>query len=273
MKTTQGLICSLTLVTLMTACSDENTIANVNGRAVSDAEFNAYLAIKRVPADDKKRRDSELDSYLQREALAAQIENTGSLNQHSIDAQINEFRKQTVISRYFEQFLADKASEQEIRNYYNSNPDQFKSLKARVAHILIRVNTGVSDVERQALETRAQEVFSKANRGDDFAELARAYSDDKRSAQQGGDLGWINQGAVEKSFSDAVFAMSPEQIVGPIKSSVGLHIVKMIEAPKDVKQPYEKVRGDIRYQLRQQAKQAEMQRLHALSNIEKVGGR
>jgi peptidyl-prolyl cis-trans isomerase C len=166
-----------------------------------------------------------------------------------------------LISRYFEQFLEEKVNEEALKNYYNTNADEFQQEKIKAAHILFRTHEKMSDAERQALLTRAQEAYSQANTGKSFAELAGQYSQDTVSAKQGGELGWIRRGAIDPVFSDKVFAMKMGDISEPFATPFGFHVVKVVEDPQVVKTPYEKVQGDIRYRLRQQAKQAEMERL------------
>lgn len=242
-------------------------IAEVNGRAVPQAAFEAYLQVKRIGADDKQRRDRELDNYLQRTGLTEVILSEGLLPAERVDAEVEEFRKQMVISRYFENYLKDKVSEQAIRNFYAANPDRYQAKKVHVAHVLIRTNNKMGDNEKQALLNKAQEVYSRAMAQEDFATLAATYSDDAMSARKGGDLGWIQQGAIDAAFSKAAFDLKEGEVSQPIATPFGFHVVKVLEAAQVIKQPYEKVKGDIRFELRQKAKEAEMARLNGLVKI------
>lgn len=256
----------LALCLTLTACTGDN-IGKVNGRNITQDEFNNYLTFKHVPQQDEKRVESLLKDYMHREALADQIEDTDFMDPEMLDVELNEFRKQMLISRYFEQFLDEKVSDEAIKNYYTMHADEFQQEKIKVAHILFRTNNKMSDAERQALLTRAQEAYSKATTGRSFAELARQYSEDTISAKQGGELGWIRRGAIDPVFSQKVFALKAGEISQPFATDFGYHVVKVIENPQVVKTPFEKVRGDIRYRLRQQAKQAEMDRLLAASEV------
>lgn len=250
---------------------EQDVIANVSGKPVTGSAFDAYIKHKRIPKEDGQQVKRELDRYLAREGLAAIIEQQGVLDAERIAVEVNEFRKQMLISRYFEAFLNDRVTDEAIRNYYTSNPERFQSRKAHVAHVLIRTNPKMSDQERNALLTKAQEVYSRAMAKEDFEQLAQDYSQDNLSGKKGGDLGWLQEGAIDPAFSKVVFEMKTDEISQPIATPFGFHVVKILEQAQIVKQPYEKVKGDIRFQLRQQAKEAEMERLRAAVKIEKKG--
>lgn len=245
------------------------SIAEVNGKPITQERFDAYLKLKRVPAQNAEWVGRELDDYLEREGLAGQIEEQGLLPVDQIEAEVSEFRKQMLISRYFEEYLRERVTDEAVRNFYATNPDQFQARKVHVSHILLRTNSAMSDAERQALLTKAQEVYSRANAQEDFNALAKEFSEDLLSAQNGGDLGWLQEGAIDPTFSSKVFAMKAGELSEPVVTPFGFHVIKVIEGPQVIKQPFESVSGDIRYRLRQEAKQAELDRLKQAAKIEK----
>lgn len=264
-----ALATSLLALTLAGCDSGGDSIAVVNGKPVSQERFDAYLKLKRVPTQNSEWVERELDGYLEREGLAGQIEAQGLLPVEQVEAEVAEFRKQMLISRYFEEFLRERVTDEAVRNFYATNPDQFQARKVHVAHILLRTNPGMSDGERQALLTRAQEVYSRAKAQEDFGALAKQFSEDQLSAQQDGDLGWLQEGAIDPTFSTKVFSMKAGELSEPVVTPFGFHVIKVIEGPQVIKQPFEAVSGDIRYRLRQEAKQAELDRLKQAAKIEK----
>ncbi len=222
-----------------------------------------------MPTQNPELVNRELDDYLEREGLAGQIEEQKLLPAEQVEAEVAEFRKQMLIGRYFEEFLKERVTDEAVRNYYATNPDQFQAKKIHVAHILVRTNPGLSEAERQALLTKASAIYTKANSQEDFTSLAKEYSEDQLSAQHGGDLGWLQEGAIDPAFSTRIFAMKAGELSEPIVTPFGFHIVKVVEGPQVIKQPFESVAGDIRYRLRQEAKAAELERLKAAAKIEK----
>ena len=73
-----------------------------------------------------------------------------------------------------------------------------------------------------ALKQRLQQ------QGADFAALAREYSDDKGTASEGGDLGWVNPGAMVPDFEQAMMALEPGQISNPVKTRFGWHLIEVL---------------------------------------------
>lgn len=243
------------LISLIAACDQ-------GGHSTVDKEkFEAFLKTKRIPMNDEVRYQRLLAEYQSREALANAISNTDELDATLIDAEIEEFRKELLISRYFESYLKGAVTEQGIQNHYSENVDTYKTRKARISHILFRLNPRMSEAERQVALTKATEAHSKVVTGEGFAEVAKELSEDKISAQKGGDLGWVNEGAISKAFSEKVFAMQAGDLSEPFVTEYGFHVVKMIEAPQDVVKPLQALKGDIRYQLRSESKKAETLRL------------
>ncbi len=250
------------------AASDSTTVATVNGRAISLAEFDAYLAHRNIPGDDARQRSASLEQYAEREALADVIEAQGALDTEAVRVEVNEFRKEILISRYFESFLGERVNDQALLNYYNSNPQQFEEERVHPAHILFRTQRSMDESERKVKLTTAQEVHSKLVTGVAFAELAEDYSEDKVSGKKGGDLGWLKRGAISQVFSEKIFAMEEGDISEPFETPFGIHIVKILSAPRVVKKSFESVKGDVRYQLRNQAKDAELERLVGQVKVE-----
>lgn len=268
MRKIKNIALGVITVAMLTACSDSDVVATVNGKDVKKATVEAYLNYKRIPTEKSEVTDQAIHAYLEKSALADAIQKQDVLDSEAIAVELDEFRKQMLVSRYFEKFLADKVDQQAVRNYYAANQDKYQSKKAHVAHILLRTNQKMSDEERQALLTRAHEAYSRATSGEDFAALVQEYSDDKLSAKNDGDLGWVKEGAIDPAFTKKAFELKKGEISEPIVTSFGFHVIKVLDEAQIITQPFEAVSGNIRYELRQQAKQAEMERLRGLIKID-----
>lgn len=94
----------------------------------------------------------------------------------------------------------------------------------RASHILVNIENNDS----VAALKKAKELYAAAKRGDDFAELAKKNSKDPGSGARGGDLGWFGKGRMVKPFEEAAFKAKPGQIVGPVRSNFGYHIIKLV---------------------------------------------
>lgn len=100
-----------------------------------------------------------------------------------------------------------------------------KNEYVHAAHILLHLIPGPDSM---ATYKQAQGIIKQARSGGDFAELAKQYSQDPGSAQKGGDIGWFGKGMMVKPFEDAAFKGSVGQIVGPVRTQFGLHIIKVL---------------------------------------------
>lgn len=261
-----SLLLTALLLMLLPGCGggDSEPLATVGGTEVSDAEFAAYLRFKRMHLRAGEASSEALERYLQRGALAQAIEASGELDQEALAAKLEEFRREMLISRYFEEHLRTVVTDDAITNYYNEHAAEYEDQKAHVAHILIRVNRRMTDEERRAARTKAQEAYSRVQAGEEFAAVARDLSEDQVSASRGGDLGWVREGAIHPLFSERAFATAVGTLTEPFETPFGFHILKVLEEPQNIRRPLESVRGDIRYQLRTQAKEAEIARLQGL---------
>jgi len=265
-------IALISTAAILNGCSNGEGIASVGGELISKEMFDAYLAEKRIPTTNQKRMNSALDMYLEREALTTAIEESDVLDAKAIEAELNELKKQMLISRYFDQYLKNAVNEDAIRNFYSSNAEVYKVNRVHVGHILLRTRKTMDESEIAAVRTRAQELHSKATSNVDFTILAEEYSEDKISAVKGGDLGLLNAGSVSPEFSKAAFSLGQGEISQVIQTPFGFHIIKSIAVPTTVQKSYEAVKGDIRYQLKSQAKKAELERLLSTVEVEKFNG-
>lgn len=258
------------MIMALTGClSSEDKLATINGEEVTKQEFEAYLDFKRIKVRDDNHRNALIDQFLEREALSQIISNEKSFDQAKAQAELDEFRRQMNISRYFEDYLKSAVTDQQIKNYYVTNEKKYTQQKVHVAHVLFRLKKGMSEQERKAKLTQANEAYSKLKAGASFKKIANDYSEDRISAKKAGDLGWLKKGAIDPKFSQKVFSMKKDELSEPFETSFGFHIVKVIDEPKTVKKPFEAVKGDIRYQLRQHSKQARLEALKGKIKIKR----
>lgn len=116
--------------------------------------------------------------------------------------------------------------EDEYKNYYEEHKDEFvEKAKRKIAYVTFSTTPTASDSD--LTRAQADEILIRAKGGEDFSELAEEYSMDKGSAEKGGDLGFFNRNAMVTPFSDAAFAAEIGDIVGPVESQFGLHIIKV----------------------------------------------
>ncbi len=142
-------------------------------------------------------------------------------------------------------------SEEDVRKYYEENKGlQFTNPAERcVRHILFNKDQ----------KEKAGEVEAQLEDGADFAELAKEFSQDPASAETGGDLGCIGRGETVPAFEEAAFDAEEGEIVGPVETEFGFHLIRVDEVHEESVTPLEDVAPQIKDQLRgeQQAQKFE----------------
>jgi peptidyl-prolyl cis-trans isomerase C len=138
-------------------------------------------------------------------------------------------------------------SDDEIHEYYQVNPDQFKrpeQIHAR--HILVKLEPEADEAARQEAKRKIETILKKAKGGADFAELAKKHSEGP-SAPKGGDLGFFSRGQMVKPFEEAAFSLKTGEVSGVVQTIYGYHIIKVEEK----KEPQTVAEEDVREQIRQ----------------------
>lgn len=164
--------------------------------------------------------------------------------------------------------LREKArpSPQQIQDYYRAHAQEFTAgERVHAAHILIKLDQNATAAQDVAARKKAEEILARARKGEDFAALARQYSEDAGSKAKGGDLGLFGHGQMVPAFEEAAFAMSPGEIRGPVKSSYGYHVIKLLEKIPAGHQSLEEATPRISMQLAQDnVKAMEARKVEAL---------
>lgn len=141
-----------------------------------------------------------------------------------------EIREEMTIARVREREVENKiaVSEGEIDNYLATEADKAgKSEEFRLAHILFRAPEAASPEQIQKLRARAEQVQARLARGEDFAQLAAAYSD-APDGLNGGDLGWRPLDRMPSIFSASATSLNPGETSPLLRSANGFHLVKLL---------------------------------------------
>ena len=149
-------------------------------------------------------------------------------------------------------------SDDQLRERYEKDKARFLQPETRkAAHILIAVDDNTSDAQAAA---QAREVYEKLKAGGDFAALAKQYSKDVASAEQGGDLGWATQDTYVKPFGDRLFAMQQGETSDPVKTEFGYHIIRLEAIQAAAGRSFEDVKAELIDTLRKELAATEFAR-------------
>jgi peptidyl-prolyl cis-trans isomerase C len=168
------------------------------------------------------------------------------------------------------------AADTDIKKFYDENPKYFEQPEqAHAAHILLRVPPNSTPEQKTEVQSRLEGIRADIeSKKITFAEAATKYSDDKGSAQKGGDLGFFSRGRMVKPFEDAVFSSTAGTLTPIIETQFGYHLIEVIEIKPARKMSLEEASDKIKTYLEGKTKQEMVEKhvadLRAKTTIEMV---
>ena len=211
------------------------------GIQIKEAAVEAQLA------DIKKRFPSEA----QYEAALTQM----NLNEVEVKSQIE---RGLAIRDLIDQKITNqiKISDAETKAYYDNNPQMFKQPEQiKASHILIKVDATAAQAQKKEARDKIETVQQKVKAGDDFAQLAKEYSEGP-SKTRGGDLGYFRRGQMVKPFEDVAFAMKTNEVSSIVETRFGYHIIKVYDKKPAQTLAY----ADVKEKISQRMKQEEIEK-------------
>ncbi|ONF45277.1 peptidylprolyl isomerase [Marinobacter lutaoensis] len=186
-------------------------------------------------ADQVAVTDEDIEAYYQQNAASFQ-------QPEQVDAAYITLSVGTLAERM-------TVTDEELEAYYQQRSEALAREERRAAHILIEDN----DEAEQTLAT----IRSRLDAGESFADLAREYSIDTASARDGGDLGYAGRGVYDPAFEEALFALKQGEVSKPVKTSYGIHLIKLEDIRRSEVPPLDEIRDQLKQELaRDKAKEA-----------------
>ncbi|SDN75159.1 peptidylprolyl isomerase [Bacillus sp. OK048] len=252
-------------VFLSLALTNDKAIAKINGEAISKDELyekmvkqygpdtvEQIIAEKIVALEAKKQKiiisDAELNgevdklktSYGGEEVFTQMLK----ANNTSLDDLKADLKNYLTLRKLLEPQI--KITDEELKAYFDQNKDLFGEVEqVKASHIL---------VEDEAI---AKDIKQKLTDGADFAELAKEYSTDVGSKENGGQLGFFPKGTMVTEFEDVAFTLPMNQISDLVKSDYGYHIIKVEEKKEAKEANFDDSKADIKETLMNQKMQSE----------------
>ena len=154
----------------------------------------------------------------------------------------------------------------EVQSYYDRHMKS-SNIQVRASHIFIAIPEDADNAAVVEREKLAKSLLGRAQNGEDFAKLAREYSEDAGTRAEGGDLGFIGRDILPKPMEELVFSMRVGDIRGPVRADRGFHVIKVVDKHAKEAKPFAEVQDDIRIRLRQ--REMERQTKIYLSDLRK----
>ena len=136
-------------------------------------------------------------------------------------------------------------AEKEISDFYELNQESFKNpKKIKARHILLKLSPDASESEETETKEKALSLLKRLRDGEDFAALAKKYSQDP-AASKGGDLGYFTRGQMVKPFEELAFSLKKGELGGPVKTQFGWHIIQVDDIKDATVKTFSEVRNQI----------------------------
>lgn len=201
---------------------------------------------------DKPALSRFVSGILVDKRVAAAAREVGTADQPELKAKAQKSYRDLLINQY----LADQAERASskgpdfravAREQFEVNRNAFAHSEAvRVAHILVRVDVEDERLGEAEMRAKAEDLLVRLKNGEDFAALAKEFSDDKGSASRGGQLaGWVERDKTVPPFERAAFALKPGEISGLVRTRYGFHIIKQLEYRKAAPKKFSEVEAQL----------------------------
>ncbi len=242
------------LLMLLAACTPKDVVADVAGRRVTITDVRESMRLER--AESPK---AALDAVIQRELLAAAAVKKGLQNEEPLKSRLKAAERE---------ILAQALLDAEV-----SIPDE-KALRARydaqgvasvrqleLAHIFVAAAAGQDPELVRKAQNKATTAWARLLGKEAFESVAKDLSEDATTAERGGSLGLVREGAIATELFAAAAQLEPDGVSKPIQTPYGFHVLKAVTAVQTIKRPFDEVRGALAVELREEARAALTKRL------------
>lgn len=196
-------------------------LVTVNGEAITEKDFQQYLQLRQARqepvADKEKEQKIVLDEMVDRILLTQRAAQNGMEKDPEVQTLMKRVRENILVQAMVRNMLKDNPiTDGDLRQRFDKEVGNTHKTEYSVRHILVKN------------EDEAKEITNQLKAKSDFAKLAKQKSIDVQSGKNGGQLGWVNQGAVVPEFFDAVTRLKKgETSPAPVKSDFGWHVIKV----------------------------------------------
>jgi len=242
-----------------TGSPDSLVIAKVGDKEILFGDLNELIKMMPPSYQAMFRSDDQITKLLERQIdniLFAQEARRLKLDQDpTVRYKIEEFTKgiltQALIDTQVNKSVT--VTDGEIEEYYKKYQDEFQvPEKIKVSHILIAVAPDAPESVKKEKKAQIEEIHAKAKAGEDFSDLAKKYSEDTKTKNKGGMLGFFAKGSKNPELEKAAFSLKKDEVSNPILTTNGYEIVKLLDTKEATTKSLEESKNRISNKLQQQ---------------------
>ncbi len=205
-------------------------LMTINNVPITKSEFERiFYKNNRDSVHDEKAINEYLELFINFKLKVMEAKNLGFDTLPNFKQELQSYRKQLS-----EPYFVDKETEEKLlKEAYER-----KKWRIRTSHILIKVGENASPADTLAAYNKAIEIKKRIDKGEDFAKLAKEFSEDDASKINGGDIGYLTVFTTVLPYENAAYKLKVGEVSNPVRSQYGYHIIKVTdrkENPGDVK--------------------------------------
>ncbi|MGE0614326.1 MAG: peptidylprolyl isomerase [Bacteriovoracia bacterium] len=236
-------------------------LATVNSAKITDGDLKKAISgfneqQQKDIMSDANTRNQVLQNLIDQELLSQEGRKQGLEKTEEFKEAMDAFSKQYIANMLVQKQLGPKMSEGAAKDFYKDNKNNYSTAQVHAQHILVKT------------EEEARKVMQQTKQKDtDFQELAEKISQDPSAKNNRGDLGYFTRDRMVAEFTDAAFAAKKGDIVGPVKTAYGYHVIKVVDKKNGNTLGYDEVELRVKADLRQKLIRAMVSDLRAKAKI------
>jgi peptidyl-prolyl cis-trans isomerase C len=237
-------------------------VATVNGKSVTDKDVEQSLGgmndnQRHSLLRDYNARRQALNSVIDQELLDQEAKKEKMDQDDAFKTALDNFKRQYLASQVLRKNLSGKVTESAAKRFYEANKVRYSTEQVHAQHILVTDESKAMEILKMAQEPNA-----------DFQALAEKYSKDPSVKNNRGDIGFFGRGGqFVPEFTNAAFAAKEGEIIGPVRTSYGYHIIKIVDRKPGKILEYSDVEGRVMSDLQAETTQKYMENLRKEAKV------
>jgi len=204
-------------------------VAKMGNRKITMEQFRQFLdgRFRHVEAVKltKEKRIEALNQQIEKELIVLDAYRQGYDKMPDVTAQSQQAADRVALEELFNRAIVSRfINDAYLRDLYDK-----QAMEIRARHILVRIANKDSVENVQAAKQKIDAIAAEIAAGADFAEVAKAKSEDETTAKDGGELGFFQWGRMVDEFQEAAFALDSGQVSQPVLTNYGWHLIKLEE--------------------------------------------
>ncbi len=262
-------LCLLIPALFLLSCSDDHQSESATSdthvetvQSKTDRLKPALMSVAGIPEKSVERQQRVFQNFEQRTRIADYLLAEEYAGDAELEVRLLQARNKQVIELHLQNTTANAVPDEAVQAFYEEHSDRFAIYEYSVAHILIR------ERNQDAIAETLMAISERLDAGESFEVLVLDYSEDMASKNNNGVLDAMRSDSGAREIIEVVSRLEPGEISVPVQTRRGTQIFKLLEKNTAGAVEFESVKAKVRYQLEQQAKTKELERLAKIASQE-----